>query len=154
MSVGARPQREFDVDRDRWLAIDAWRDSRDLGLCYMLPLEGDAPAPDDRRDRRAVLEPGQSLDGLDAAALQSLWSGGVPLTDTERRFSDPDDAVWLAQNTGPVWAEADAATDSTGVLIRCLSAARPDVVVTPSGPVRDEPPGRLREMLGRAEADS
>jgi hypothetical protein len=150
-NAAERPRREFDVGQDRWLAIDAWRDSGDLGLCYLLPLEGGTPARNDRNDRRATLAPGQALSDLDLRDLATLWSGGVGLTDTERRFTDPDDALWLARNTGPVWADSTA-SDSTGVLFRCLSAARADVEVIPVGSIRGEPTDRLRKLLARATA--
>lgn len=154
MRERARPRREFAVDRRRWLAIDAWRDSGDLGLCYLLPLENGAPAAADREDRRATLEPGQALDSLDGAALERLWRMAVPLTETERRFIGPDGAVWLARNTGPVWADASGAADSIGVVIRCLTSVRPDIEVAAAGPVRDETPGRLCKMLAGGDASS
>jgi hypothetical protein len=152
MNAAERPRREFDVDQDRWLAIDAWRDTGDLGLCYFVPLERGTPAADDRNDRRATLEPGQTLSDLDLEDLAALWSAGVGLTDTERRFAGPDDTLWLARNTGPVWAEGSAASDSTGALLRCLSAARADVEASPVGPIRDEPYDRLSELLARTKS--
>lgn len=154
MSVGARPRREFAVDGDSWLAIDAWRNPGDLGLCYLLPLEGGEPCTDDGGDRRAILEPGQSLDALDSEELESLWHSAAPLTDTERRFTGPDGALWLARNTGPVWAESSAASESIGLLLRCLSEARRDVEISHGGPVRDEPVSRLCQMLAGAGTGS
>lgn len=153
-NAGERPRRGFEVDQEGWLAIDAWRASGDLGLCYMVPLEGGVPAANDRNDRRAALEPGQALSDLDVEDLVTLWSAGVGLTDTERRFAGPDDALWLARNTGPVWADGATAGDSAGVLFRCLSARREDVEVSPAGPVRDETLYGLRESLARSAASS
>ena len=152
--AGERPRREFEVDQRAWAAIDAWRDSGDLGLCYMVPLEDGDPVRDDREDRRSTLEPGQLLRDLEAAALDTLWSAGVPLTETERRLVDPDNHLWLAQNTGPVWAEGGGASDATGVLFRCLSASRPHIGVSPAGHLRDESTDWLRGLLAPEGASS
>lgn len=104
--------------------IEAWRGDSGHGLCYFLALPageaGDPDAADDRHDRRAVLAPDEELADADEDRLRELHERARPLTDTERRFSGPDGKWWLAQNTGPVWAEAGVAEGATGILFTSL----------------------------------
>lgn len=87
-----------------------------LGLGYFM-------AGDRTRDRRVALDPGLTLDGLDDAAVERLWSEAAPLTVTERRFETPDGEAWLAQAVGPVWGEG-AAAGLTGLRLTCLTSER------------------------------
>lgn len=142
-----RARVRLEAEGGSWLVIEAWRAISGHALVYLLPLDGGAPPADDRRDRRAVLEPGRELADLDAAAREALASGGAPLTPTERRFTDKEGETWLAQCSGPVWAEG-VADGLTGIVFtrltggherRLLRNGRPDLTV-------DE----LRSALGRA----
>ncbi|MDT8436391.1 MAG: hypothetical protein RRA92_06500 [Gemmatimonadota bacterium] len=84
-------------------AVELRRGPSGLGLVVFLP-----------GGRRAVLEPGVTLADLDDGARRELESGAAPLTPTEALFEDPDGAWWLAQATGPAWAEEGAAADIVG----------------------------------------
>lgn len=138
-----RPETRFEADGRRWWGIEAWRGSADHGLCYFLPLDDGSVHPDDRTDRRAVLQPGERLGGLPEERLRELVAEAVPLTDTERRFRDAEGRLWLVQSVGPVWAEGGVAEGLTGVLFTSLE-----------GPLerRARPGGRVAgldgEMLG------
>lgn len=115
-----REEREFTSDGDRWRASVARRGASGHALVYFVPLEGEDPADDDRRDRRTGLDPGRELSDLDVGALRTRLEGGTALTDTERRFRAPDGRLWLAQNVGPVWAEEDVAEAATGLVFTSL----------------------------------
>lgn len=115
-----RPSRVVEADGAAWRLIEAWRGRAGQSLCYLLSLEDGVAAGDDRRDRRAVLEAAERLSDLPQERLAGLVEESVPLTDTERRFADPDGRIWLAQNVGPVWAEGDVASGLTGVLFTSL----------------------------------
>lgn len=132
-----RPSRDVEADGESWRAIEAWRGRSGQALCYFIPLEGERPVAEDRRDRRTTLEPAERLLALPEERLVARLEEAVPLTDTERRFADPDGRGWLAQNIGPVWAEGDVAAGLTGVLFTSLE-----------GPMerRSRPSGHLREL--------
>lgn len=115
-----RPSREFDAGGVRWRAVAAWRGRSGHGLLYFLPLEGGEAAGDDRRDRRALLEPGRELPGLGPEELEELRERGTPLTGTERRFRAPDGRLWLVQSVGPVWADDGVAEGLTGLVFTSL----------------------------------
>jgi hypothetical protein len=149
-----RPRRQFEVERDSWLAIDAWRSPGEIGLCYFVPLEEGAPTEDDRTDRRAPLEPAQHLEELDEEALAALWSTGAPLTVTERRITDAEGELWLVRSTGPSWAGAGAAAGTTGTLFRCLTRVGRDIETRAAGPVLDQELADLRQVLERTEGSS
>jgi len=111
--------RRLTVEGAEYEVFDAWSSAGGLVLCYFLAL---GRAATDRSDRRAALEPGEQLAALDEARLIELLATGAPLTDTERRMTTPDGGCWLAQNIGPVWAEA-AAAGLTGVLFTDLTGS-------------------------------
>ncbi len=117
--------RFFDAGGATWRAIEAWRAPGGVGLCYLLKWSDGRPAGTDRDDRRARLEPGTELDALDTEALRRRWEGGAALTATERRVVDAAGAVWLVQNTGPVWSDERGGEDATGIRFRCLTDPRP-----------------------------
>lgn len=119
-----REARELEAGGRRWRAVEAWRAEDGPGLLYFLPLGEDGePGGDDREDRRAALEPDETVAGLDADALRKRLDGGVPLTVTERRFLAPDGRPWLAQSVGPVWAD-EVASGLTGLLFTALEGPR------------------------------
>lgn len=115
-----RDRREVRADGVAWLAMEGWRGRAGHGLCYLVRLEGREPAADDRGDRRAALEPGERLSELDEERTATLVAASVPLTETERRFSDASGHMWLAQNSGPVWAGGDVASGLTGIVFTRL----------------------------------
>lgn len=117
----ARPAARVEAEGRAYRAIEAWRGRAGHGLCYFLALEdtGGTPAPDDRRDRRAALQPEERFGAIGSERWTELLDASVPLTDTERRFADTDGRLWLAQNVGPVWAEG-VAQGLTGVLFTSL----------------------------------
>lgn len=112
--------REFDHHGVRWRAVFGWRGAGGRGLCYFVPLEAGTPTGDDRRDRRATLEPGEDFDEVSDERLAELLDGGTALTGTERRLTDRDGALWLVQSSGPVWAEGDVAAGLTGIVLTRL----------------------------------
>ncbi len=116
-----RRERELASGSGRYRAVVAWRGRvSGSGLLYFVAMDGDAPDPDDRRDRRAPLESGRTLDDIPEEELAEALEGGTPLTGTERRFRAPDGRLWLAQGVGPVWADEDPAEGSTGLLLTAL----------------------------------
>lgn len=121
-SMEQRSARVVESGEGAFRAVVAWRGrSSDRGLLYFVALEGEGPDPDDRRDRRALLEPGRALADLSDGELRERLEEGAPLTDTERRFRAPDGRLWLAQSIGPVWAaDEDPAEGSTGLLLTSL----------------------------------
>lgn len=115
-----RGRRVVETNGDRFRAAVAWRGpASGRGLLYFVALEDGEPG-DDRRDRRAPLEPDRGLEDFTEEELRELLSEGEPLTGTERRFRGPDGRLWLAQSVGPVWADEDPAEGSTGVLFTAL----------------------------------
>lgn len=118
---GARPRRSGWIDGASWTLYDAARAPSGLGLGYFVC---DDPEVE---DRRAALPAGLALPDLDDEAFLALWEAGRRLTPTERRFVDGGGAVWLAQSTGPVWAERGSAAGTAGLRLRCISAHRPSV---------------------------
>ena len=86
--------------------------------------------------KRASLPAGRRLADLDAGELEALAETASPLTVTERVI-ELDGEPWLAQQTGPAWAEPDeASADLCGILFTRLggSAARHRVGGRPPGP--------------------
>lgn len=146
--MSERPTRTFERDGERWRAIDAWRGTGGLGLLYFLRLDGDRPLDDDRADLRGVLEPGARIEEASAERLAELLDPARPLTETERRIVDATGDLWLVQNTGPVWAEQEAAADTTGVRFRPLTRDGPTIAV-PGAHVRDLTPDHLVRRLER-----
>lgn len=118
---GERRARELESGSGRFRAVVAWRGrASGSGLLYFVAMDGDAPDPDDRRDRRAPLDFERSLEDVPEDELAGALEGGTPLTATERRFRAPDGRLWLAQGVGPVWADEDPAEGSTGLLLTAL----------------------------------
>ncbi len=115
-----REERELGSDGGRWRASVARRGPSGHALVYFVPLEDGEPAGDDRRDRRAGLDPGRELSDLPADELRARLEGGTELTATERRFRAPDGRLWLVQNVGPVWAEEEPAEGTTGLVFTSL----------------------------------
>lgn len=79
--------------------------------------------------RRSALLPGASLKDTSVA---DLASSAVEMTATET-LVDLDGATWLAQASGPVWAEA-AAADSAGFVFTALDGSSRRVEVTGLAP--------------------
>ena len=117
--MSERGERTLEADGRSWRAVEAWRAASGLGLVYFLPLEDGEVRGDDREDRRAALEPGETVAGLEDAALRERLTGGTPLTETERRFRAPDGRLWLVQSIGPVWSDGTA-SGLTGLLFTAL----------------------------------
>lgn len=117
-------RRRFSVGGEEWLAIELRRPTKSPGLCYFILFVDGGPSGDDRTDRRALLEAGETLAGLGEDSLRSLLQSGAPLTVTERRYTDERGELWLAQSTGPVWAGAEVAAGLTGHLLTSLSDGR------------------------------
>lgn len=117
-----RAGRRLTVDGSVYDAFAAWSSRGGLVLCYFVALDGDGVPQSDRDDRRALLGPEEEFAGLSEARLAELLATAAPLTVTERRFETPDEGCWLAQNIGPVWAEAVAA-GLTGVLFTDLAGS-------------------------------
>lgn len=117
----ARGERVLEADGRSWRVVEAWRAESGPGLVYFLPLEddGEVVGRDDREDRRAALEPEETVEGLSARELSERLSRATPLTVTERRFRAPDGRSWLAQSVGPVWSEGTA-SGLTGLLFTAL----------------------------------
>lgn len=118
--VRERQTREVEHGGIRWRAVEAWRGQGGHGLCYLLPLDSGEALDDDREDRRAVLEPGEELQAMDADRLDALFEAATALTATERRILDAGGVPWLAQSSGPVWAEGDVAAGLAGVVFTRL----------------------------------
>ncbi|MYA33614.1 MAG: hypothetical protein F4164_00050 [Gemmatimonadales bacterium] len=118
---GARPWRSGRIDGAAWTLYDAARAPSGLGLGYFFCDDPDVA------DRRAALPAGLAVSDLDEEAFRALWETGRPLTSTERRVVDGSGAIWLAQGTGPVWAEGGSAAGTIGVRVRCVSTRRPVV---------------------------
>lgn len=119
-----RSTRVAESGEEAFRAVVAWRGrASDRGLLYFVALDGEEPDPDDRRDRRAPLEPGRDLADLSDRELREGVEDGAPLTGTERRFRAPDGRLWLAQSIGPVWADEDPAEGATGLLLTSLEGA-------------------------------
>lgn len=115
-----REERELGSEGGRWRASLARRGPSGHALVYFVPLEDGEVVADDRRDRRAGLEPGRALSDLEADELGARLERGTELTGTERRFRAPDGRLWLVQNVGPVWAEDDPAEGTTGLVFTSL----------------------------------
>ncbi len=115
-----RQIREVDYGGVSWRAIEAWRGRGGHALCYLLRIESEQAAADDREDRRATLEPGEELTALSEDRLDALVAGAAPLTKTERRIVDAAGVPWLAQASGPVWAEGGVAAGLAGVVFTRL----------------------------------
>lgn len=133
----------------RWLALQPWRAGTGHGLAYFLALEAGEPSPDDRSDRRALLNPGRDLDTLPPAELEALLAGASPLTWTERRLAGADGEAWLVQSAGPVWAESDVAMGLTGLVFTRLTGP-PERHVLAGGGVAERSDEELWERLERA----
>lgn len=118
----SRGERILEAEGRRWRAVEAWRAGSGLGLLYFLPLDGEDVAEDDREDRRAALEPDETVGGLDEEELRERLGRATALTVTERRFRAPDGRPWLAQSVGPVWADG-VASGLTGLLFTALEGA-------------------------------
>jgi hypothetical protein len=114
--------REFQHDGVRWRALEGWRSRAGHTLCYFVVLQEEKPSAADSLDRRASLAPGQSLVGQSEEQVVELLGSAAPLTATERRVTDPEGAIWLIQNSGPVWAEGGLAGGLTGIVLTRLGS--------------------------------
>lgn len=112
--------REFEHDGVRWRALEGWRSRAGHTLCYFVVLQEGKPSAADSLDRRASIAPGESLVGQSEEQLLELLGSAAPLTVTERRVTDPDGAIWLIQNSGPVWAEGGLAAGLSGMVLTRL----------------------------------
>lgn len=145
----SRGERVLEAEGRRWRAMEAWRAESGPGLVYFLPLDEGAEVEEgDREDRRAALEPGETVQGLEEEALRERLGRATALTGTERRFRAPDGRLWLAQSVGPVWADA-VASGLTGVLFTALEgpAERASAAGGHAGEMSD---GELAERWRRA----
>jgi hypothetical protein len=115
----------------------------------LLRLENDDAMADDRQDRRATLEPGEELQALDDHRLDALFETATALTETERRILDAAGAPWLAQASGPVWAEGGAAAGLAGVVFTRLQGPFQRLTVQDDR-APAAPPERLLVLLERA----
>lgn len=115
----SRGERLLEAAAGRWRVVEAWRAQSGPGLLYFLPLDGDEVTEEDREDRRAALEPDETVGGLEEETLRERLAGATALTVTERRFRAPDGRLWLVQSVGPVWADA-VASGLTGLLFTAL----------------------------------
>jgi hypothetical protein len=113
--MSRRPQKEVSIEGKTWGLVDAWRAPGGRGLGYFL-------AEASESDRRASLAVEVDVESLSEGDVLALWDTATPLTSTERRFSAGGE-VWLAQASGPAWAES-AAAGLVGVRLRCLTASR------------------------------
>lgn len=147
-----RPSREFDAGDARWRAVTAWRGRSGHGLLYFLPLEDGEVAGDDRRDRRALLEPGRELPGLGPEELEEMLDRATALTGTERRFRAPDGRLWLVQSVGPVWAEDGVAEDLTGLVFTSLEG-EPERLASGGGHAGRAAASELAARWRRAASD-
>lgn len=144
-----RGERILEAEGRRWRAVEAWRTGSGLGLVYFLPLdEGAGVEEEDREDRRAALEPGEAVQGLEEEALRERLGRATVLTGTERRFRAPDGRLWLAQSVGPVWADG-VASGLTGLLFTALEGPSERAIVggEHAGEMSD---GELAERWRRA----
>lgn len=97
--------------------------------------------------RRASLPAGRRAAEMSAEELSDLEDEAVGLTVTERIFRREGEP-WLAQQTGPAWADADeASADLCGIVFTRLdgSAERHAVAGRSPGPPPDEE--ELRALL-------
>lgn len=117
--MSERGERTLEADGRAWRVVEAWRASGGLGLVYFLPLEDGEVPEDDREDRRAALEPGETVEGLEPGTLRQRLAEATALTETERRFRAPDGRPWLVQSVGPVWSDG-VASGLTGLLFTAL----------------------------------
>lgn len=140
--------RRLETDGSAFEARDAWGAQSGMALCYFFALNGEAASLGDRGDRRAALEPGESLAEISEARLAELLNGAAPLTETERRFETSRGDHWLAQNIGPVWAEGVAA-GLTGILFTALDGSG-ERLRTSGGPIVELARERLLELLTEA----
>lgn len=141
--------RIVEAEGRRWLALQPWRAGTGHGLAYFLALEDGEPSPDDRRDRRALLEPECELDALTPAELDPLLAGASPLTWTECRLAGADGEAWLVQSSGPVWAEGEVAAGLTGLVFTRLTGPPERHVLSGAG-VAERSDEELWERLERA----
>lgn len=118
--MNLRPRRDLSIDGADLVLVEAWRAPSGLGLGYFLSSGTDG-------DRRVELAAGIDLASLDEEAVSALWESAAPLTSTERRISVDGDS-WLAQASGPVWAEG-AAVGTLGVRLTCLTSERATIAV-------------------------
>ncbi|WP_425155325.1 hypothetical protein [Candidatus Palauibacter sp.] len=145
MSGGARrPRQEGLIDGTPWTLFDAGRTASGLGLGYFV--RDDLGAG----DRRAALATEVEVGRLDDEAFRRLWEAGRGLTATERRLVDDGGGVWLAQGTGPVWAEGGTAAGAVGIRLRCVSAEHP-VVEWNGVALADTPDAALAARVGGSE---
>ncbi len=153
--------RRIRLDGVIWNVWDAGRVQSGLGLAWFAPAKGDGAASATEstagaggvEDRRALLQPDHDLSTMDGETLAELWENSRPLTPTERRITGPDGEVWLAQGTGPAWADARAAREILGVRLRCIShrhqpLSKDGVTL---GELSDDD---LRDWIARARHDS
>lgn len=121
---------------DTGLVVEALRSGSGLTL-IVWPASG----------RRAVLREGRRLADLDDAETDGLLESAAPLTATEA-IIELEGESWLAQQTGPAWAEpAEASADLCGIrFLRLDGSERCETLAgRPPGPLPDE--SGLREML-------
>ncbi len=150
-AAGGRETRRVETREQAWLISEAWRGQSGWGVAYFVALGSEAPLEDDRQDRRALLEPGAGIAGLEDAELGRLLEDAAGLTSTERRFRGPGGRLWLAQSRGPVWADGGVAAGLTGLLFTSLEGPV-ERIEGPYGQAGDLDGEALASRLGAARA--
>lgn len=148
----SRPRR-LEVADETWNVCEAWRGESGWGVVYFLESGPAGPAADDRRDRRALLEPATRLAHLEDAELRVLLDSAAGLTSTERRIEDAEGRVWLAQSRGPVWAEDGVAAGLTGLLFTALDGSGERVEASDGHAAALDPAALAKRLREAREAD-
>lgn len=104
--------RSFRTGTGEHKATEAWRSPSGHTLVFFSP---------DRA--RAALPPELDLADLTEVELTELLAGAVSLTVTETVFEATDGRLWLAQRSGPVWAEGSGASGAFGVVFTSLTGS-------------------------------
>lgn len=97
--------------------------------------------------RRAAISDGRDLADLSGAERAALYETASPLTVTEGVIELEGEA-WLAQQTGPAWAEpAEASADLCGLSFLRLDGSEQREIVSGRAPGRIPAAAELRQLL-------